>query len=258
MRHREPAICLRASDYSETSQIVTFLTRGGGRVRLIAKGAKRAKSKTGGAIDLLVEGELVFTISRSGGLGTLMEFTETTTRRELRGDVERLNAALYLIELTGEMVADEDPHPEVFDLLHNALERLAQPEAPMLAVVVYFLWRLLRHVGLLGALDACVSCGQAMAGARGTDVWFSSSQGGLVCDACAPSISERARLDGSTMAALATLLAAESGRRVQLPDAQAARLGMVLNYHVTHQLGKPMKMARHVLADRAPTSRRKA
>ncbi|GAG45812.1 unnamed protein product, partial [marine sediment metagenome] len=55
MRHRQPAICLRASDYSETSQVVAFLTRAEGVVRLLAKGAKRAKSKSGGALDLLSE-----------------------------------------------------------------------------------------------------------------------------------------------------------------------------------------------------------
>ena len=60
MRHREPAICIRATDYSETSQVVCFLTRGAGLVRLLAKGSKRAKSATGGAIDLLSEGDLVF------------------------------------------------------------------------------------------------------------------------------------------------------------------------------------------------------
>ncbi|MCK4602197.1 MAG: DNA repair protein RecO, partial [Phycisphaerae bacterium] len=118
MRHRQPAICLRASDYSETSQVVAFLTRAEGVVRLLAKGTKRAKSKSGGAIDLLSEGDLVFTLGRSGGLGTLMEFSETVSHTPLRRQADRLNAALYVIELAGEMLAPDDPHPEVFDLLH--------------------------------------------------------------------------------------------------------------------------------------------
>ena len=53
MRHRQPAIALRTTDYSETSQVVHFLTREMGGVRLLAKGTKRPKSKSGGAIDLM-------------------------------------------------------------------------------------------------------------------------------------------------------------------------------------------------------------
>jgi len=250
MRYREPAICLRATDFSETSQVVAFLTRGAGVVRLMAKGTKRPKSKSGGAIDLLSEGDLVYTLSRSGGLGTLVEFSETTARREIRSDAARLNAALYLIELVGAMLAADDPHPEVFDLLHNALLRLAGADAPVLAVVAYFLWRLLRHVGLLGAMDRCVACGKPSAGAEGSTLWFSSVRGGLLCGRCAEGGSERIRLDGPTMAALAVISKAESGTRVKLPDAQALRLAGLLNYHVTCQLNKPMKLAPHVLGPR--------
>lgn len=70
MRQRDAAICIRTTDYSETSQVVHFLTRTAGAVRLIAKGSKRAKSKTGGAIDLLAEGDLVYTAKSSDALGT--------------------------------------------------------------------------------------------------------------------------------------------------------------------------------------------
>ena len=247
MRYREPAICLRASDFSETSQVVTFVTRGAGVVRLMAKGTKRAKSKSGGAIDLLSEGDLVYTLSRSGTLGTLVEFSETATRRELRADASRLNAALYLIELVGNMLAVDDPHPEVFDLLHNALGRLAEADAPVLPVVAYFLWRLLRHVGLLGAMDRCVACAEPLTGARGSKLWFCSAHGGLLCGSCADAVPDRVRLDGPTMAALAVMPKAESGQRVKLPDTQAARLAALLNYHACQQLGKTMKLARHVL-----------
>jgi recombinational DNA repair protein (RecF pathway) len=72
MRRREPAICLWVGDYSETSQVAHFLMRGGGKVHLLAKGSKRAKSRTGGPIDLLAEGELVYIPASREGLGTLV------------------------------------------------------------------------------------------------------------------------------------------------------------------------------------------
>ena len=249
MRQRESAISIRATDYSETSQVVHFLTRGWGAVRLIAKGTKRPKSKSGGAIDLLAEGNLVFTARSGLSLGTLVEFTETAPRTELRKDPARLNAALYMIELAGEMLAEADPHPKAFDLLHRALARLGQPDAPVAAVLAYFQWRLLRHVGLLGELSNCVSCGRAVAGGRRgpRDVHFSSALGGLLCGGCEAAVAEKFRVDGASLAALAALAAVEAGTKVSLPDKQADAVNRLLAYHARHQIGKQLKMARHVI-----------
>lgn len=249
MRQRESAICLRTTDYSETSQVVHFLTRGWGLVHLIAKGSKRPKSKTGGAIDLLAEGDLVFSARSSEALGTLMEFSETAPHSALREEATRLNAALYMIELAEAMLAEADPHPEVFDLLHNSLQRLGQDDAPVAAVLAYTQWRLLRNVGLLGDVTACVSCEGPVTDASGRaarDVYFSSLSGGLLCGACEAAVSEKFRVAGEALAALAALAAAEAGKRVRLPESQARAAGRLLDYHITQQHGKRLRMARHV------------
>jgi len=245
MRHREPAICLRATDYSETSQVVHFLARESGVARLLAKGTKRPKSKSGGAIDLLAEGDLVFTTPGGEALGTLIEFTETTARPRLRRDAARLNVALYMIELAGALLAEGDPHPEAFDLLHGALLRLGEPDAPAPAVLAYYQWRLLRHVGLMGELRACVECGRAIDPTRRRDgAYFSSSGGGLLCGDCEGAAEEKYLLDAPAPAGLAALAAAQAGKRVVLPDAQAHAVNRLLAYHAGYQLGRPLKTAR--------------
>jgi DNA repair protein RecO (recombination protein O) len=253
MRSREPAICLRTTDYSETSQVVHFLTRDSGAVRLLAKGVKRPKSKSGGAIDLLSEGDLLFSVPDTGALGTLMEFSETVSHTALRRDAGRLNTALYMLELSHAMLAEGDPHPEVFDLLHRALGRLEQPDAPLPAVLAYFQWRLLRHTGLLGGLDACVACGTGVAEmSRRAGVWFSSRQGGILCDGCEAGAPEKVRLEPAALAGLAALAAAEAGQKVNLPDHQAACVNRLLGYHIAQQLGKPLRMAKYVIPNGKP------
>ena len=250
MKHRESAICLRTSDYSETSQVVHFLTRGWGLVRLLAKGTKRPKSKSGGPIDLLSEGDLVFIASSGSSLGTLTEFSETASHTALRQDSVRLNTAMYLIELTGQLLAEADPHPEVFDLLHNALARLGDPQAPLAAVLAYFQWRLLRHVGIMGELQECVSCGASVTGAGGKaggTVYFTATDGGLLCGDCEGAATEKLRVTGGALAGAAALAAAEAGRKVSLPEQQADDINRLLAYHVRHQLGRPLKMAKHVI-----------
>ncbi len=66
-------LVVRLQDFSETSQIATFLTDRFGKVSVIAKGSKRPKSMTGGALDMLTLNEIVFSTSASGGLATLRE-----------------------------------------------------------------------------------------------------------------------------------------------------------------------------------------
>lgn len=250
VRQRGSAICLRTTDYSETSQVVHLLTRPWGIVHLLAKGTKRPKSKSGGAIDLLAEGDLVFIASSREALGTLVEFTETASHTPLRRDADRLHAALYMVELVGEMLAAGDPHPEVFDLLHNAMERLGQPDAPVPAVLAYFQWRLLRHVGLLGQFERCVSCGQAVAGPRRPkNVYFSSEEGGMLCRGCENAVVEKFLCDGPALAGAAALAAAEAGTKVALPERQAHSVNRLLAYHVAHQLGRRLRMAKHAIPD---------
>ena len=251
MRHRTPAICLRTTDYSETSQVVHFFTREQGKVGLIAKGSKRPKSKSGGALDLLSEGDLVFSESRSGGLGTLIEFDETAWRTPLRKRARSLHAALYMIELAGAMLGENDPHPEIYDLLKNALARLGEPDAPAAAVLAYFQWRLLLRVGLLGEMGRCVACRREMSSPL-REAYFSSDQGGLLCGACEPSAVEKYRVDAQTIAGLATMRSAQGARRggkLQLPEPQARAVNRLLNYHVTHQLRRPLRTARWAIGE---------
>lgn len=246
MQRRDSAICLSKTDYSETSQVVHFLSRRSGVVRLLAKGAKRSKSSTGGAIDLMSEGDLVFIEPRGESLGTLVEFSETESRTALRGDATRLNTGLYMIELAAAVLADADPAPEVFDLLHRSLARLAQPDAPPPAVLAWLQWRTLQFVGLLGDLTECVGCGRAIRPHSG-EVYFSSSEGGLVCKACLTHLTEKYRLEPAALAGLAALAAAAAGRRPALPDHQAHAVNRMLAYHVTYALGRPLKMARYAV-----------
>lgn len=243
-RQRDNAICLYVIDFSETSQVAHFLTRAAGVVHLLAKGARRAKSKTGGAIDLLGEGDLVFIPGRGEAMGTLVEFTEQTNHSPLRRRLEAVSAALYMLEVTHLLLAEADPHEKVYDLLSAALRRLDQPDAPAQAVLAFFQWRLLRHVGLLGAMDACASCGQPVG--RG-EVHFSSREGGLLCRACEAARTEKFPLSPAALAALEALRAIDRGRRTALAETHAAAVNKLLAYHISYQLAKPLKTLRYIL-----------
>src|SRR4030042_3053482 len=77
MLTKDIAICIRATDYSETSQIVTLFTRINGKINAIAKGSKRPKSAFDGPIEVFSYGKIVFSDSSREKLATLTEFQQT-------------------------------------------------------------------------------------------------------------------------------------------------------------------------------------
>jgi len=242
-RPRDRAICLYATDFSETSQVVHLLTRAHGVVHLLAKGSRRAKSATGGRIDLLSTGEVVFIPSRGTTLGTLTEFTEATNHSPLRKRLAALNGALYMVEITRMLLAEGDPHPPVYDLLVAALDRLDKPEAPTAAVLAYFQWRLLLHVGLLGEMGHCLNCGRPL-DRRGTS--FSSGDGGMLCRDCESGWTEKRHLTRDALAGIAALTAMQQRRRAMLTEPQALAVLDLLTYHLSYQLGRTPRMLRYV------------
>jgi len=242
-RPREKAICLYVTDFSETSQVAHLLARESGVVHLLAKGSKRPKSAAGGRLDLLEEGEVVFIPARGEGMGTLAEFTPRTHHSALRRRLADLNAALYMVEVTRMLLAEGDPHPAVHDLLSAALARLDRDEAPTQAVLAYFQWRLLRHVGILGEMDHCVGCGEQVGSGS---AWFTSKEGGLLCRKCQNAWTEKRRLGHDALAGIGALRAMDDRKKASLTGEQAAAVNDLLAYHIAYQFGKAPRMLRHV------------
>src|SRR4030042_2820613 len=123
MLTKRHAICIRAVDYSETSQVVTFFTKATGKISAIAKGSKRPKSAFGGPIEILSHGRIVFSDSNREKLATLTEFesaagtaglTPHGNQGLLRNDLFALNCCLFAAELLNLLTDEHDPHPALF------------------------------------------------------------------------------------------------------------------------------------------------
>ena len=159
---RDRCICLRKTEYSETSQVVTLLSREHGVFRAIAKGAHRrtkaGASKFDGGMDFLEVGEAVFTFDPARELSTLTEWTLRDGHLGLRQDLRGLYLALYAGELVDRLLEQHDPHPELFDRLEAVVPELAtdRREQAFLA----FELDLLRATGYLPELHQCAACGR--------------------------------------------------------------------------------------------------
>jgi len=142
---RAEGIVLRCQPVTESSLIVTWYTREWGKLKTVAKGARRAKGPFRGKIDLFYRDEIVFLRSRRSDLHLLNECFLEEARRELRGSVEELTAASYVCELVDLATEVEDANAAVFDLLEDVLGVLPGGNAETLLV-----WFELRLMTLLG------------------------------------------------------------------------------------------------------------
>jgi DNA repair protein RecO (recombination protein O) len=234
---KDQAVALRRLDYSETSQVLLFLTREHGPRRLLAKGIKRStKKKPAAGIDLLEHGLLEFS-SRAGGdsgLGMLMEWQQVNIYLGLRTGLDRLYAAQYAAEVTAGMVEEADPHPEVFDALVGLLEGLvAGGEA--LPLLTRYQATLLAGVGLWPDLTRCMLCDKPAPPGRAG--FFSAGQGGLICRDCVNRVPEKTKVNASILDAL---------RKGEFDNTTAPGSFEFLDYTFTHILARRPELSRFV------------
>jgi DNA repair protein RecO (recombination protein O) len=249
MLTKDMAICIRAIDYSETSQIVTFFAKAAGKIDAIAKGSKRPKSPFDGPIEVLSHGDIVFIDPASEKLATLTEFQQQPTLTNLHNNLFILYTCLFAAELLNNLTHDRDPHPGLFEsfleFLHNANElHSANNQRPdILALLILFQLTLLKEIGLQPILSHCVNC-KTRYEKRDTrhEYYFSSSANGLICRDCESSFPDKIKLTKDAAACLAALK--------KIPDSTEKTLEeieKIMVHHLTELLGRRPKMARHIL-----------
>jgi DNA repair protein RecO (recombination protein O) len=125
---QDRCLCLRKVEYSETSQILSLFGSERGLFRVIAKGAHRrtklGSSRFDGGVDLLDIGSAVFTDPSEKELATLTEWKLIEGHLSLRSRLRGLHLAVYAAEVVGLVLQENDPHPELFDLLTWVLGEL--------------------------------------------------------------------------------------------------------------------------------------
>src|SRR5579864_6861148 len=108
------ALVLQVLDYLETSRIYRLLTREAGVQSVLARGARRARSRYGSAVDLFAEGEAQLSIKPTRELQTLTAFDVSHARPGLAMSLERFTGASAIAEL-GLRFARDDAQPALYD-----------------------------------------------------------------------------------------------------------------------------------------------
>jgi DNA repair protein RecO (recombination protein O) len=176
---RVHAIVLRHADWGEADRLVTLYTREQGKLRAVAKGARKITSRKAGHLEPFTQVKLQLARGRSLFIVTQADTIEAYL--PLRETLVMTGTASYIVELLDRFVYEEEgANPTLFRLLADTLKRLATGEDPWLAVR-YYEMRLLDFLGFRPQLVECANCGREI---QAEDQFFSFSAGGVICPRC--------------------------------------------------------------------------
>ena len=202
---RDRAVTLRRFDLGETSVIVSFFSRERGRIKGVAKGAKKLKSVFAGRMEPFHSVEIVYYGKEHTDLYRLRSIDIVRARVSIAEDLEKFSRACYMAELMEAGTKEHDPNAAVYDAAESAFEMLAsESDIKKLDFLVrFFDLKFLTHIGYRPMLENCVRCRVALPDRQ--PAAFDAAKGGLVCPKCRPKCTEAVSMSAGSAKLLAKM-----------------------------------------------------
>lgn len=176
--YKTEAIILNRTNYSEADRILTALTPTYGKIRIIAKGSRKIKSRSSGHIELFGQTELM--LVRGRGMEVLTSARLLWYPHTLGADYARINLAFLFGSMVDKLVEQREPHPELFRLLLDALTAI-NTHGSSERLELWFKLRLAQELGYRPQIDGCLVCGNTDSS---TAYFISPERGGTVDASC--------------------------------------------------------------------------
>ena len=231
--YRDEGVVLRTHDLGEVDRIITLLTRTNGRVRAVAKGVRRSRSRFGARLEPFGHVDLQLYEGRSLDTVTQVE-TFRAYGAELVGDYRRWTAGTAMLEAAERLTpVDRQPAGQQYLLLVGGLRALADNTHDPRMVLDAYLLRSMAVSGWTPSFSDCARCG-----ARGPHRSFHLASGGALCASCRPAGSATPRPEALVL--LGALLSGEwelvddADQRVQREG--SSLVAAFVQWHLERQL----------------------
>ncbi len=234
------AIVIRLADFSESSRVVTLMTRDFGRISALAKGAKRLKSSFESGLDLLSRCRIVFIQKSSGTLDLLTESQLVQRFQPRAGSLAHLYSGYYVAELLNALVEEHDPHPNLFDIAVETLDSLQNESSPFIPVTRFEL-AIHAEIGQLPDFYTCTICQREMISDEPGRFWV--SQSGLICSSCGHSEYQASEFSPESLLLLRRLLECDGKqlRGIEVAPQQKKEIRKLMLSAVSSILGRRPK-----------------
>jgi DNA repair protein RecO (recombination protein O) len=235
--YTDEGIVLRRVDYGEADRILTVLTRGRGKVGVIARGVRKPKSKLAAQTDLYTHS----TMQLARGRGELEVLAQAAAVLPVVSyeDPLRLACAGACAELVDRVVESGHVDATVFDLLATALAQCVGGERDPRGATIWFAQQMINRLGYAPQLYNCANCDRAL---PETEAEFVSRLGGLICRQCT-AVGDTVRCSVRTIKVLRVLAAEGSPDfwRLKLDQDVISNLESVVEAELAEHLGRQLR-----------------
>ncbi len=176
--YRCDAIVLARMDYGEADRILTVYTRQLGKLRVIAKGARRPLSRLGPHLEYFSHSRLM--LARGRELDVVTGAETADAHLAIRDDLDAFGNASHMVEILTRLTEDRQENAAVFDLLASSLRLLADG-VDAFHVTRHYELALLTLLGYRPQLLHCIECRTGLTQAPHR---FAAGLGGFLCEQC--------------------------------------------------------------------------
>lgn len=179
--YRDQGVALRHYKLGEADRIVVFMTAGHGKVRAVAKGVRKTKSRFGARLEPPSHVNLLFYEGRD--LDIVSQADVVDHFRPIRDDLARMTDAMAMVEAVDQTAQERQPDAPLYQMLVSALRTLSERTRRSPLLVAAFYWKLLAMEGSAPVVERCASC-DVGADKGASLVAFDLAHGGALCRDC--------------------------------------------------------------------------
>lgn len=237
------AIVIRSFNYGESDKIVTFLTYDFGKIKGIAKGARRSKKRFQNVLEPFSHIRLIFFEREGGGLVRVDSGDLIDSFPKIREDLKKTFYGYYYLELINEMAGEREKNKEAFDLLITFLRNLELME-PRKEHLRMFEIRMLSIFGYQPHMVRCDICRKDWTKLRETEkLFFSMEKGSLICENCSKGLNHLIPISLGTARLIDRISKIELSiiQRINFTPSSLYESEELLTKFISHQLGKELK-----------------
>ncbi len=176
--YRDVGVVLRTYKLGESDRIVVIHTQENGKVRAVAKGVRRTKSKFGARLEPMSHVKLL--LYRGRQLDIVSQADAVEPLSPMLSSLDRASQGLAALEAVDQLSLEREPNERLYKMLVGVLRTIAAKPSPL--NVPAFYWKLLANEGLRPELGHCVRCGDGEPAAQ--LVAFDLNEGGVLCRSC--------------------------------------------------------------------------
>ncbi len=172
---RDRAVVLRTYSYGEANRIVVLATEEQGKLRTVAKGIAKTKSRFGARLEPTTHVEVV--TWQGKGMPVVTQVDVVDNFRSLRTSLSKLTRAMSILEVVDQVLQEHHANKAVYRMLVGVLRVLDQEDSPM--ILPAFFWKLLAEEGYSPVIDHCVICSS-----KDNLAYYDVALSGVRCRSC--------------------------------------------------------------------------